>query len=95
MSKDEADEFMHVVGDDQQIWFMNTRSPQDYVEENNAVIQYIVDTYDNAHLIDWYGLSADHPEYFDGDGTHLTMDASRIYGQIIYDAVSPYFPKRS
>ena len=39
------------------------------------------------HLIDWNGLSAGHEEYFDGDGTHLTEEASAIYIEMIREAL--------
>ncbi len=89
---EEFDALMAEVGPDQQVWFVNTRSPEDYMEESNATIQRGVDRYENAHLIDWYTLSADHEDYFDGDGTHLTPEAAKVYSQMIYDAVKDYLP---
>lgn len=92
---EEFDRLMAEVGPDQQVWFVNTRSPEDYMAESNATIQRGVDRYDNAHLIDWYAFSEGKDDYFDGDGTHLTADASKIYGQLIYDAVKDYLPEEA
>ena len=93
-TREDADKLMAEVGSDQLIWFVNTRSPDEYVEESNATINYIVETYDNAHLIDWYSVSAGHPEYFDGDGTHLTPSAAEVYAHMIRDAVEDKLLKR-
>lgn len=90
---EEFDRLMAEVGPDQQVWFVNTRSPEDYMAESNATIQRGVDRYGNAHLIDWCTFSEDKDDLFDGDGTHLTADASKTYGQLIYDAVKEYLPE--
>lgn len=92
---EDAEALMAEIGNDQLVWFVNTRSPDEYVEATNAAIQRCVDKHANAHLIDWYSASADHPEYFDGDGTHPTADASYIYAQLIHDAVADYLPKNT
>ena len=87
---EETEALMKEIGNDQLVWFVNTRSPEEYMAESNAAIQRCVDKYDNAELIDWYSISADHPEYFDGDGTHLTPESAEIYAWMIHDAVSDY-----
>ena len=38
---------------------------------HNGIVQAIVDERDDVYLIDWYGLSASHPDWFVEDGTHL------------------------
>lgn len=91
----DIDALMQEVGSDQQIWLVNTRSPEDYVESNNEVIARAAERYPNVHLIDWYEASADHDEYFDGDGTHLTPDATRVYAQLIMDAVGDSLPNEA
>lgn len=90
---EEFDRLMAEVGPDQQVWFVNTRSPEDFTEASNDTIQRGVERYPNAHLIDWYAFSDGKDDYFDGDGTHLTAEASKIYGQLIYDAVKDYLPE--
>ena len=92
---EDAEALMKEIGDEQRVWFVNTRSPEEYVDSSNAVIQRVCDNHANAQLIDWYSISADHPEYFDGDGTHLTPDSADIYAWMIYDAVKDYLPDRT
>ena len=92
---EDAEALMKEIGDEQRVWFVNTRSPEEYVESSNAVIQRVCDNHANAQLIDWYSISADHPDYFDGDGTHLTAESADIYAWMIYDAVKDYLPDRT
>ena len=75
------------VGTERTIYFVNLRAPDDFIDANNDVIQQAVESHDNVHLIDWNGLSAGHEEYFDGDGTHLTEEASAIYIEMIREAL--------
>ncbi|MGI6220864.1 MAG: acyltransferase family protein [Coriobacteriales bacterium] len=80
------------VGSSRQIYFVNLRAPDDFIDANNEVIQQAVDSHDNVHLIDWHSLSAGHEEYFDGDGTHLTEEASAIYIEMIREALGYQTP---
>lgn len=91
---EQFDALMAEVGSDQKVWFVNTRSPEEYMEESNATIARGVEKYPNATLIDWYATSEDHPEYFDGDGTHLTRDSSLVYAQMVHDAVKDFLPQK-
>ena len=46
-------------------------------------------------MIDWYTASADHDEYFDGDGTHLTEEGAQAYIGLIHDTVEPLLPEHA
>lgn len=74
------------VGPDKQIYFVTVRSADDNTASNTALYR-LRDAHDNVHLIDWNALSADHGDYFDGDGTHLTLEAAHIYLNFIADAM--------
>lgn len=92
----EADALMAEVGSDQHVWFVNTRSQAEFMDESNAVIQRCVDKHANAELIDWYDYSAQlGEEIFDGDGTHPTIDGCRDYAYMIRDAVGSYLPQHA
>jgi len=90
----DIDSLMNVIGSEQRVWFINTRSQTDFFEQNNETIRRATERYDNAELIDWYAQSAALGEgVFDGDGTHLTIDGCRDYAQMIKDAVGSYLPE--
>ena len=61
----------------------------------NAALANAADRYANVSLIDWYGASAGHDEYFDGDGTHLTVKGAAAYLDLVNTAVSPLISVKS
>lgn len=53
----------------------------------NADLKKFCDKYDNAHLIDWQSLSANHPDWFYADGIHLPTAGRKAYANIIFEAI--------
>lgn len=92
VSDEEIDELMAAVGSDKQVFFVNTRSPQPWVEGTNDALARAAERHGNANLIDWHGASAGQDAYFDGDGTHLTEEGAQAYINLVYDAVAPLLP---
>lgn len=88
---DQLDELIALVGD-KHIFFVNTRSNQDWVDDTNEALAQAAEKYENVELIDWYAYSANGEDWFDGDGTHLTSEGAAIYIGMIYDAISPLLP---
>lgn len=86
------DDLVAAAGPDRQVFFVNTRSPQSWVEGTNASLAAAAERFDNVHLIDWNGASAGHDEYFDGDGTHLTEEGAQVYIDLVYGAVEALLP---
>jgi hypothetical protein len=50
---------------------------------NNAVLDEGVKRYPNAVLVDWRAASANHPEFFGEDETHLTFEGAQAYADLI------------
>ena len=61
------------------IYFVNTRVPRPWQDIVNSRIASGAARHPNVRVIDWYGASGGHPEYFVEDGTHLTPDGIRAY----------------
>ena len=53
---------------------------QDLVNQRLAAA---ADRHSNAVLVDWHGLSEDHPEWFAPDGAHLRPAGARAYAELI------------
>lgn len=88
LTEEELHKAVEAIGPDKQIYFVTIRSSDaDLTQENNQALQAVRDTYDNVHLIDWNSLTEMHGDYFDGDGTHLTAEAAKIYVQFIADVL--------
>lgn len=84
---EQIDELVADVGEKRQIYFVNARAPESWIDATNAALAAAADRYDNVHLIDWSALSAGQDSYFDGDGTHLTEEGARVYIDMIKQAI--------
>ena len=67
---------------------MTTRVPLPLQDINNQLFWDIAAQYDNVEVIDWYGESAGHDEYFWDDGTHLRPEGARAYVMMLRRAVT-------
>lgn len=73
---------------DKPLFLTTVHAPkEDYESSNNEEIRKFVKEHEHTYLIDWYTASADHPEYFDQDDTHLLPKGAEAYAQCIKDAV--------
>ena len=90
---DEAiDSLMATVGEDRIAVFVNTRSPQPWVQATNDALARAPQRYANARVIDWFGYSAGRNDLFDGDGTHLSASGAQEYVNLIYENVKADLP---
>ena len=92
---EQLDSLIATVGADKRIFFMNTRSPQPWQDTTNDALVQAAERHGNVAVIDWYTASANHDEYFDGDGTHLTEEGAHVYIGLVHDAVAPYLPEHT
>lgn len=73
---------------DKPLFLTTVHAPkEDFESSNNEEIHKFVKEHEHTYLIDWYTASADHPEYFDQDDTHLLPKGAEAYAQCIKDAV--------
>ena len=72
-----------MLGPDRPLFVVTVRVP--YVSwegPNNQEVRAFTEAAENTYLIDWYGISEGHWEYFAGDGIHLTLEGCRAYIEI-------------
>ena len=55
------------------IFVVNVRSPEVEGGPNNEIIAQIAEEREDVYLIDWYGETASHGDWFEADGTHVTV----------------------
>ena len=73
---------------DKPLFLTTVHAPkEDFESSNNEEIRKFVKEHEHTYLIDWYTASADHPEYFGQDDTHLLPKGAEAYAQCIKDAV--------
>ncbi|MBI1886000.1 MAG: acetyltransferase [Chloroflexi bacterium] len=88
ITESEFDEMMSILADVPQVVFVNVKVPREWEGPNNAVLAEGVKRYPNAVLIDWYGASVDHPEFFWDDGIHLRPEGGLLYANLIAAALA-------
>lgn len=87
LTEDQLEEFLTLVGADKKVYLLTIRTPNTWETSVNDAITTVAANHENVTLIDWYGASANHDEYFDGDGTHLTEVGVQAFIGLIHDAV--------
>ncbi len=65
---------------------VNLKVPRRWETLNNQMLATSVRAYPNAVLVDWHGLSGDHPQWFWKDGIHLRQEGARVYANLIAQA---------
>lgn len=87
---EQIDELMEVINASgpKTVYFINTRCPDPWMQTTNNTLARAPERHDNVRLIDWFAVSDGHPEYFDGDGTHLTEEAAVVFTEMICSALN-------
>ena len=62
---------------------MTIRIPRRWQDPVNGLLRDAAHARPNVVLADWNRASANHPEYFVGDGIHLTLAGSRAFAAVI------------
>ena len=87
-----VDGLMADAGDKRTVVFVNTRSPQNWMDSVNATLANAATRHPNVRVVDWAGYSANRSDLFDGDGTHLSEQGAHEYIQLIQSAIQDLVP---
>src|SRR5919202_1375620 len=88
ISSEQFDEMMGVLAGVPKVLIVTVTVPPSAQQapiaaSNNAVLIDGAQRYPNTVLVDWRTASANHPEYFWGDGTNLTLQGAQAYAELI------------
>lgn len=88
----EVAEMMSILADVRLVIIVNVRVPRPWEGENNRQLAEARHA-PNAVLVEWYGLTNDHPEYFGDDGVHPNGIGQELYVRMVAKwANEPLFP---
>ena len=62
---------------------VTTHDPRAWQDDANTRIRQAAIGRPNVVVVDWYAISADHPEWFVHDGVHLTQDGGQAYAEAL------------
>ncbi|MGN7759907.1 acyltransferase family protein [Paenibacillus sp. 22594] len=71
----------------EQVYLVTVRVPRSWKRIVNRSLNEAAERYDNVSLIDWYGASAGHNDYFSEDGVHLTSAGAEAFAALVEKAV--------
>jgi peptidoglycan/LPS O-acetylase OafA/YrhL len=75
------------IGSKRKILFVNVRVPRPWESIVNKTLAEVSKKHPNTTVVDWYGASANHDEYFTEDGVHLKPNGAKAYASMIEKAV--------
>jgi lysophospholipase L1-like esterase len=79
----DVDAMMAELGQADAVLFVSIRVDRPWQAVVNQTLASAAHRYPRAHLVDWYGYSAGHPEWLYSDGTHLDRDGAGAYAALI------------
>ena len=85
--EEELRDLIEMCGE-RRVYLVTARVPLALQDMNNELFYEIAAQYDNCDVIDWYGWSAGHDEYFWDDGTHLRPEGADAYCLMLREAVA-------
>lgn len=80
---EQARELVGAVDSSKKVYFVTSRCPDAFCDNNNQVIWQVASEYDNVEVIDWYTESAGHDEWFWNDGTHVRPEGAEAYVMLL------------
>ncbi|MGX7204284.1 acyltransferase family protein [Enterococcus pingfangensis] len=83
-SQDDFAQIMNVLGSKHQVFVINTHVPtRRWQNDVNTILAAAAEQYKNVHLIDWYGFSNEHSDWFYDDQVHPNEVGSVQYCHLI------------
>jgi peptidoglycan/LPS O-acetylase OafA/YrhL len=88
-SDEQFDQMMEVLRDVPNVILVTAKVTQRWQDQVNSTLVAGADRWPNARVVDWKGVSQDHPEYFYDDLTHLRDNGAQVYAQFLAAQVNP------
>ena len=82
-------EILNLLGNDRRLVLINARVPKPWESAVNQDLARIAASHPKAALMDWYGASSGHDEYFRSDGVHLLEAGAKAYAWLLLDTLAP------
>ena len=80
-------DLIELIGADREIYFVNANVPRSWCSVVNSTLSSVAAEYANVKVIDWYGVSAGHSEYFGKDAVHPNGTGSAAFAHLVEQAI--------
>ena len=71
------------------VLLVNVRVPRDWQAEVNSELNAAVARHPGVKLVDWFGFSGPHGDWFESDHTHLKEAGMAAFADMIVGAIPP------
>jgi hypothetical protein len=79
---------LDALRDRDEVILVNSYAPRRWIAINNEMFRQVAAAHPNVTILDWFALSADHPEYFVSDHVHLSTVGLKVFATEIVHAGS-------
>ncbi|MBM7569108.1 peptidoglycan/LPS O-acetylase OafA/YrhL/lysophospholipase L1-like esterase [Paenibacillus sacheonensis] len=86
-TSNKLDALLAAIGDDKQVYLVNTRVPREWQDTVNKTLAKAADEHSNVKLIDWHAFSEGKSDWFTKDGVHLQTNGAESYAELIADTI--------
>ncbi len=90
VTQKQFDQMMQILKGVPIVAVVNVRVPLRWESANNTLFANSIKNVPNAVLVDWYGLSNQHPDWFTPDGVHLQPEARQKYADLIVAQIKAF-----
>ncbi len=85
-TKEDLDELVDYYPKSQK-YFINVKIPDAWEKRVNTLLSEYAQEHEDIHLIDWYSVAKNHPEYLASDGTHLLTEGVDAIIKLILESI--------
>lgn len=83
------------LGTNRQVFWINVYCPNlSWQDTNNAYIAQLAQEHPNIHVVDWYSLISQHPEWLVQDGIHPNDEGTKQYAKLLKDTIVAVMSKQ-
>lgn len=88
MTQQTIDDILDVIGPDRQVYWLTAHVPtKPWQQTVNDEINDTAKKHKNVHVVDWYGMSEKHSEWFASDNVHMGEQGNDHYARLIAKSI--------
>lgn len=87
-SQKQLDEYIHILGEDRELYFVTIFAPVKWNNEVNQQLHEAKNRFSNVHIIDWYEFAKNHAEWFYEDKIHPNNQGAEEFAKYLLDSMT-------
>ena len=88
MTEQTIDDILNAIGSDRQVYWLTAHVPtKPWQQTVNDEINATAKKHKNVYVVDWYGMSEKHSEWFASDNVHMGEQGNDNYARLIAKSI--------